>query len=466
MDIATGRDSRLTRRGATPVIGVLSVVALSVGALSVSAAPASAATGSCGATCTQFVAPAEVTAGRADAAQALTESLAAVPRGWTLQLPPGTFRVSRPVRVPAGVSLAGSGMDRTTLLLDRRSWANFSYGFVITGAGSKRAQWATTVRDLTVNGNRVPVDPVGAGLKPRSNQGGGVRLADGWTVSRVRFANLNYFKVWAKGVSDVVVEDSRFEETGNGVASGNDNIGGGAVTRGVFRGNLFAATARGNAIDLVAGRRIAFERNQIMGTAKAPHNVYLEGATDSSVIANTLRNSSINIQSNSGYSSARRVVNPSRVTVADNVVVDPAAQGISLRYDPARGGTAAAGGNRIVRNQVVRSRVAGIIVMAAADGLVSTADEVVANRVEDPFAGGADEWNCGYGVAGAAGIVIGVARGSDVSGNIVSDLRSQPSTRIGVQFGLRGSRGVTVDHRTGSPNVVFGVAMAEFTAGT
>ncbi|MEI2762593.1 hypothetical protein [Methanothrix soehngenii] len=261
-------------------------------------------------------------------------------------------------------------------------------------------------------------------------------MGDGWTVSRVRFANLNYFKVWAKSVSDVVVEDSRFEETGNGVASGNDNIGGGAVTRGVVRGNFFAATARGNAIDLVARRRIVFERNQIVGTAKAPHNVYLEGATDSSVSGNTLRNSSINIQSNSGYSSARRVVNPSRVTVEQQCRRRSGSPGHLAAVRPGSGGTAAAGGNRIVRNQVVRSRVAGIIVMAAADGLVSTADEVVANRVEDPFAGGADEWNCGYGVAGAAGIVIGVARGSDVSGNIVSDLRSQPSTQSASSSGF------------------------------
>ena len=105
---------------------------------------------------------------------------------------------------------------------------------MVTGVGSKRTQGATTVRDLTINGNRVPVDSVGAGAKPRSNQGGGIRLSDGWTVTRVRFANLNYFRVWAKSVSNVTVSDSRFEETRNGVASGNDNIGGGSVTRGVF----------------------------------------------------------------------------------------------------------------------------------------------------------------------------------------------------------------------------------------
>ncbi len=454
---STAQCIRLRLATVLPMVG-----AVSAALLSLSASPASAAVASCGANCTKFVATAGVASGRADAAAALSRTLSEVPRGWTVQLPPGTFRVSRPIRVPAGVTLAGSGMDNTVLLLDRRSWASFAYGFMVTGVGSKRTQAATTVRDLTINGNRVPVDSVGAGAKPRSNQGGGIRLSDGWTVTRVRFANLNYFRVWAKSVSNVTVSDSRFEETGNGVASGNDNIGGGSVTRGVFRGNFFAATARGNAIDLVTSRRIVFDGNRIEGTAKAPHNVYLEGVTDSAVTGNVLRHSSITIQSNSGYSATRRVINPSRVTVADNIVTDPSAQGIALRYDPARGGTAAAGGNRILRNEVVRSRVAGIIVMAAANGLVSTADQVVANRVDDAFAGGAAEWNCGYGVAGAAGIVIGVASGSDVSGNFISAGQMQRTTRIGVQFGLRSGRGVTVNYRTASPNRVAGIDLAEY----
>jgi hypothetical protein len=405
-----------------------------------------------------------VSGGRVDAAPALTRALAAVPRGGTLQLPTGTFRVSRPIRVPAGVTLAGAGIDRTVVLLDRRSWANFSYGFVLTGVGSKRTQAPTAVRDLTINGNRVAVDSVGRESPPRANQGGGVRLSDGWTVTRVRFANLNYFRVWARSVSEVAVTDSRFEESGGGVASGNDNIGGGQVSDGVFRGNTFGPTARGNAIDLVAGRRIRIEHNQVLGAPRAPHNIYLEGVTDSSVTANTLRNSSITVQSNAGYASTTRVINPTRITVADNSVIDPPAQGIALRYDPARGGTKVAGGNRILRNQVWRPRVVGIIVMAAAEGLVGGADEVVSNSVQDAFAGGATEWNCGYGVTAAAGIVIGVAHGSEVGGNVVSDGRQLPLTRIGVEYGLRSNRGVAVRFRTSSPNRVIGVAVAEHSA--
>lgn len=429
-------------------------------ALPVAAAPATAATpiATCGANCQVLVASAAVATGAADAAPVITAGLAAVPAGWTVRLNPGTYRVARPVVVPSGVTLAGSGMDATRLVLDRRSWANFGYSFVVVpGTAAK----GSTVRDLTVDGNRVAVDAVGASVAPAANQGGGVKLGSGWTVQRVRLSNLNYFKVWAKDVAGATVADCRFEEKGTGVSSGNDNVGGGGVNGLVVRNNYFGPNSVGNSIDLVRGSNVRIEGNQIVGTAAAPHNLYLEGTTEAVVAGNTLAFSSISIQSNSGYSSATEVVNPRGVSVTGNKVTDPAAQGISLRYDIPKNTTIQGGGNRIANNEVTRAGVAGIIVLAAANGLASAPDAVVANRVTDAFTRGTSSWNCGYGVTTAAGIVIGAAAGSEVSANTVSETRSPARTLVGVQYGVTSSRGVVVSVRTVTPNVVVGVATAE-----
>ena len=438
------------------------VVALgAVATVLATAAPAQAATStaaSCGPTCVVFTAPAGVTTGAADAAAPLNAALAKVAAGWTLQLPAGTYRVAKPVQVTASVTLAGVGMDRTRILLDRRSWSAFGYSFAVTPAvGSVNA----TVRDLTVDGNRVAVDAVGAATAPAANQGGGVKVGSGWTVQRVRLSNLNYFKVWARDVTGVKVLDNKFEDLGAGVSGGNDNIGGGGVTGMVLTGNHVTTRAIGNSIDLVRSRNLTIANNRIDGTRANPHNLYLEGVTDSTVSANTLNFSSISVQSNGGYASATEVVNPRGVTVAGNTITDPAVQGISLRYDPTRGTNTTGGGNAITNNTVVRPGAAGVITMAASNGLVTTADRIVGNTVTDAFVRGANSWNCGYGVTQAARIAVGAGQGSEVSANRIIDTRNAPLTKVGVQYGLASSRGIKVATTTGAPNTVVRVAKAE-----
>ena len=424
------------------------------------AAAASATPGSCGPRCTQIVVPASVRSGTMPADTMISSALRRARSGWTVQLPAGVLRVAAPIVVPDGVNLAGSGIDHTTVLLDRRAWDRFSFDFVISPA--PRTVRGSTIRDLTVDGNRIAVDRIGASARPAANQGGGVKLGNAWQLRNLRLSNLNYFKVWAKDVSGVRVEDCRFEERRGGFAGGQDNIGGGGVRGAVIRNNLFAATARGNAVDIVRGKNVRIEGNRIQGTSTAPHNLYLEGVTDSSVIANELLFSSISVQSNGGYRSQREVVNPSRVVIEGNHLTAPAVQGISLRYDEQDGVVRPAGGNRIAGNEVTGSGVAGIVVMAAGADLVQAPDVISGNTVVDAFSRGVDSWNTGYGITNAAGIVIGVARGSDVSANSVVDTRDPARTDYGVQFGLRSSRAVPVDIGREGGNRVSGVPQARF----
>ncbi|MDQ1248295.1 MAG: hypothetical protein QG597_2667 [Actinomycetota bacterium] len=442
-------------------IAAIAAVTAVAGVLA-TAAPAQAAsvptTTSCGPTCVTFAPPAGVATGAADAAAPLNATLAKLPAGWTMNLPAGTYRVARPVQVPAKVTIAGAGMDSTRLLLDRRNWTKFGFSFVVTpAAGSINS----TVRDLTIDGNRVAVDSVGAALAPAANQGGGIKTGNGWTVQRVRLSNLNYFKVWAKDVTGVKVLGNKFEDLGAGVSGGNDNIGGGGVTGVVMTGNHFTTRSVGNCIDFVRGSRLTIANNRIEGTSRNPHNLYLEGVTDSTISANTLAFSSISVQSNGSYASATEVLNPRGVTVTGNSITDPAVQGISLRYDLTRGTTTTGGGNAIVNNTITRPGTVGVITMAAANGLVTTADRIVGNTVTDAFARGTANWNCGYGMTQPAGISVGVAQGTEVSANKIIETRPTPLTKVGVQYGIASTRGIKVTTTTVTPNSVVRVATAE-----
>lgn len=447
-----------THRGlvSTATAGIAAVGIVGFGTPAAEAAPTNPA--SCGVRCVQLAVAHPVLTGTTDAHATIAAALRSARPGWTVQLPPGTFRVSRPIEVPDGVSLAGSGIDRTTVLLDRRTWQRFSFGFLLSPApGASRG---STVHDLTLNGNRVAVDRLGAAVRPADNQGGGVKLGNGWQVRNVRLSNLNYFKVWAKDVAGVTVENCLFEERGGGLSGGNDNVGGGMVRGAVIRNNVFGPSARGNSVDIVRGKNLRIEANLMIGTATAPHNVYLEGVTDSSVARNELVRSSISVQSNAGYRSQPDIVNPSRVTIYGNRITAPAAQGVSLRYDSPAGLRGIAGGNRITGNSVTDSGVAGIVVMAARAGLVGAPDVISGNTVTDAFSRGGDTWNTGYGIAKAAGIVVGVGHGSDVTANTVVDTRSPARLSYGMQFGLPGERAIPVDLGDTQANRVSGVPQA------
>jgi hypothetical protein len=164
------------------------------------------------------------------------------------------------------------------------------------------------------------------------------------------------------------------------------------------------------------------------------------------VVGNVLVGSSIAVQSNAEYRDHDTVTNPLRVDVVGNRVERSAAQAISLRYDAREGRQVVpGGGNRIVGNTVSDAGLAGIAVIAAMDGLATLPDEVSTNDIRDAFARGVDQWNTGYGITPAAGIVMGFGNGSRLIDNTVANSPGTTGVEVAVQLGLRTARQVTVD---------------------
>lgn len=395
----------------------------------------------CTVACSDSQVDAALRAGTADAWPTLQGAFNAALPGSAVVLPPGRFELSHPVEVPHAVVFAGAGQDLTTVVVAPGSDANFRNEFVIgAAAGNEDGARSTIVRDLTVEGGHDGSSRPGAG---------GLRTGTGWVVNRVRLADLGYFKVWLKDVDRVTVTDCVFADR-SGASSGHDNIGGGNATGVVITGNRFEESARGNAIDLLRSDGVLIDGNTIRGTRDRPHNVYLEGVVRARVTANDLRHSAIAVQSNADYRDHDSVTNPRRVVVAGNTVVDPAAQGISVRYDEPRADQpftvesgAVGGGNRVERNTITRPGVAGIAVIAAASGLAGAADTVANNTVVDAFADGDQTWNCGYGITAAVGIVIGAGDGVDAHGNVIRNT-GVGAAEAGVAVGVRSPRAVPV----------------------
>lgn len=397
----------------------------------------------CTVACSGTRADTALRAGAVDAWPTLQTALNAALPGTAVALPPGRFEVSRPLEVPTAVIFAGSGRALTTLVVAPNSKANFRNTFMVGAAeGTVGDTRSTIIRDMALEGGHDGSDDAGAG---------GFRAGTGWVITRVRLADLGYFKVWLNGVSRVTISNSVFADR-NGGSSGHDNIGGGNTTEVTIADNIFTETARGNAIDLLRSDGLLIDRNRIRATPERPHNVYLEGVVRARVTNNQLQHSAISVQSNADYDDHDTVINPRQVEVSGNTVTDAAAQGISVRYDAPRAGqpvtadsAAVGGGNRVVGNTVTRPGVAGIAVIAAAPGLAGVADTVADNTVIDAFAGGERTWNCGYGITVAVGILIGAGEGVDVYRNIIRNTGTGTSTaEVGVAVGVRSSRGVPV----------------------
>lgn len=364
--------------------------------------------------------------------------------GGTVLLSAGTFVLSRPLRVPATTRLAGVGSKLTTLTMKSGAWSNFGYSYLVMpktiGPGQSTG---VVVQDITINGGRTPGPGIAPPVMPPENSGGGIRLGDNWTVTRSRFTNLNYFNVWLEDVSNVSVTSCTFDDLA-GDSFGNDLIGGGGVRGATVKGNTVHATATGNSLDLLRSTGISYQNNKVGGSVGKQHGVYFEGVTSSTISGNTLTASSISVQSDSQYSSTTAATNPRAVTVSGNVIQNPPEQGISVRYDTHVGGQSTGGGNIIKNNQVTGAGTAGVVIFAAANGLVSQGDQIIANTVTEPFSNGQAEWNMGYGITRSAGIVVGVGAGTRINYNKVVDTAANGSISHGIELGLRSGGNVPV----------------------
>jgi hypothetical protein len=360
--------------------------------------------------------------------------------GGTLYLPAGTYTISQPLRMTSGSRLIGAGKRQTTLLLSRRGWANFSYSFMVTSRRTNgRMATGVTVADLTMNGNRSNVDPEDGTPDGAANAGGGIKAGSSWTVTRVRFTNLNYFKMWIYQVSQVTVRGCQFDALG-GSASLNDNIGGGQSRGVLVEGNLIDASASGKAVDLVRSSNVVITRNVVNGVPGSSHAINLEGVSGATVSRNTISHAGISVRSESAYQFAAPVHNPSKVVIRDNVVKDAPGPGISIQYDTSAQGQFPGGENTISGNTVNRAALAGIAVIGCGPDEVATGDVLSRNNVVDPFASGLRRWDTGCGSFDPVGLAISAGTGDQVTGNAVRDTRHPARTYWGISLGAHDGR--------------------------
>lgn len=355
------------------------------------------------------------------------------PSGSTVTLGPGSFSVTNPLKVPTGVSIAGSGTDATVLKLAAGAWSAFSYGFVVAANGS-----GSTVRDLTIDGNRSGT------ASPPANSGGGLKVGSGWTVSNVRFTNLNYFKVWIMGVSDVTVRNCRFDAIG-GSSGGEDNVGGGRSSNVTIADNHFDATTRGNAIDLLRSQNLTITGNVLRGAPRVERNIYLEGVQGATVSGNSLAYGSITAQTDKSYSGTEPITNPKDIVIRDNVVTDSVSQGIAIVYDTHTRGMRTGGGNEVSGNIVSKTGRTGIVIIHCAPDAATTADRITGNIVTDGFTRGEVSWGTGCGTVQPSGIAITAGRGTVITGNSIIDTRTPTMMKYGVWAGARNARALLVN---------------------
>lgn len=368
---------------------------------------------------------------------ALAAAVAEVaPAAGTLYLPAGTYLLSRPLYLPAGVTLAGAGLTRTTLLLSWPHLANFSYNFLVAPARDAAAD--VTVRDLTVDGGRrrgACPDGGHAGAC-RPNHGGGVKAGTRWTVRQVRFTALNYFKLWICRADDVRVVESRWDNLGAGAgAGGEDNIGGGCGASGVtIAGNRFHESIVGNVIDLTRASSVT-----VVGNTSERNSILFEGVTDSSITNSTVLRGDINVIANGRYaeSAVHGNYNPARVTIARNTV-DGGVWGINIGYFNRDGAANHPGGANIVAgNAILRTSRMGIVVSACQQGAKALPDTIERNVVTDSNGAGAASYHSGCAEFDPAGIGLGAGIGDRVTDNRVVDTRTPPLTSYGISVGDR-----------------------------
>lgn len=363
----------------------------------------------------------------------LQSLLDAASPGTVVRIPAGTHLVSAPLRVPPGVSVRGAGTAATTLLLDRRAWARFGNAFLVQPAVDGGVLASDVVlSDLTVDGNRSnrakDSTPDGQG-----ERGGGVKTGDRWTVERVRFTNLNYFRVWVYRSRSVVIRDNTFDAEG-GSASGHDNVGGGRSSDVRVERNHFAASAAGNAVDLLRSTRVLVSGN------RSQRGIYLEGVVDSTVEGNTVDGAGITVGSDAAYEPNGPAVNPRGVVVRGNSVSRSPAQAIAITYGANSAGAVRGGGNLVTGNTTSASALAGIAVVGCDNALVDAPDTVAGNTVVDPFTRITGKWGTGCGTLLPCGIGATVGKGLVVRDNTVRDTRATPRVRWGVDLAPSGAK--------------------------
>ncbi|GIE22205.1 right-handed parallel beta-helix repeat-containing protein [Winogradskya humida] len=439
-------------------------------------------------------------------------SVTSAPVTATVLLRAGTYRLTKGLALPVNVNLRGAGITATSLVMDPTvNWKNFSFGFLVRPADAKEAGSTNLVADLTVNGNcrtdagsataaDLPGQPgvdcdFRSALGASTNTGGGIKAGDNWTVRQVRFTNLEYFKLWVSQVKNVSIVDNRFDNWGGAESGDEDNIGGGRNDGVVIENNQFDATIRGNSFDFVNSVRTTV-RNNVVHTRPAVAaargvneygNMYFEGLTQAQATGNTLEGAHIVLTSNANYTHVapnKDITNPRDNLIAGNRILDSYTVGVAIGYsdyldadgtygtlgslsdDSGDSGDhyVRAGGNNVVRDNVIeRSRQSGILVYGNQD-VKTTADSITGNRVVDAGFGGSTEYNTGAGRVDTSGIALSVGTGDAIYGNTIVDDQAKPTTWYGVHLGARSKSsapsGTVLTGPNGEKNTTSGIVGA------
>ncbi|BFU44731.1 hypothetical protein KRMM14A1004_29680 [Krasilnikovia sp. MM14-A1004] len=430
----------------------------------------------------------------------------------TVFLAPGTYALARSLKLPPNVNLRGSGISATTLAMITSSWANFSYSFLVRWDDTAAVSPGSTnlVSDLTVNGNcregagaPVPADMparpgelcdfrVGTGAS--TNVGGGISVADRWTVRQVRFTNLEYFKLWVNGVNDVRITDNRFDNWGGAESGDEDNIGGGGRNeRAVIEYNQFDKTIRGNSMDFTNAIQTTIRANTVytdpaVAAARGTEygNLYMEGVPQATIVDNVMYGGHITLQSNSKYSHTgtnKDITNPRDSVVRGNRLINSTDAGVIISYDDYADADSSygtlgswttsstdpndhvvrAGGNNVVADNVItNSRKSGVVIVGLMDRVKDTADTVTGNAITDAgFGNPASEANTGAGTFEHSGVGISIGNGDKVYGNQITDDQTGPTTWHGVHIGARNAvstiKNTVLTGPAGETNTVAGI---------
>ncbi|RZU48679.1 pectate lyase-like protein [Krasilnikovia cinnamomea] len=409
----------------------------------------------------------------------------------TVLIPEGTYLLSRPLLLPPNVNLRGSGITRTTLTLDTAYWRNF--GFIIRYQDNQNWAGASNlVSDLTVNGNcRIgkgqpdasqPVtrpgeicdfrNPAMTSDPAKDNTGGGISVADNWTVRQVRFTNLEYFKLWINNASNVHVIDNRWDNWGGAESHEEDNIGGGGGAENdnvVIEYNQWDRTIRGNSFDFTNAFNTVI-RNNVVRTDNASlmsarkvgdyGSMFLEDVPGAQVTGNLLVGGHIILQSNVRYDHTydnKDVGNARDTLVANNEIRNSHWAGITAAYEDytdADGtiGTIGAGnstgnandhfmrpgGNNVFRdNLIVNPKLSGILIMGSRDEAKDAPDTVTGNRIVNAGFGGSLSYSTGAGTFDTTGIGTALGVGDKIYNNVIEDNQVRPTTLYGVHLGAR-----------------------------
>ncbi len=367
---------------------------------------------------------------------AIQARLAAAAAGDILTLGTGTYDLGSPVALPPGIVLKGAADGGTTLRLQAGSFPGFAFGYlVIPQAQPTGTTPATGISRLHLDGNR-------SSGAYADNQGGGVKAGSYWTIRDVTFSNFNYFRLWLKDTIGVTVHGCTWDDLPGATASENDSIGGGHNIDLRIENATLTARTTGNALDLLNSVRLTVRRLHA-----ARGSMYLEGAVDSTVADSVLDAGGLVLQTDVGYQSSMRVVNPLGNTIQGNTVSGADTIGIAVRYDDDQGkGTPVdvGGENHIEGNTVVGAGSLGIAVFGAADAVKGSPDIIVGNQIRNVLSPAPYEYDVGYGTFDDAGIALSIGDGDEIGNNRIEDTQTPPTTRHGVVVGARGGRSVPV----------------------